>query len=174
MRRLISLLVAAAIAAGPLAAAGGAQAKDEHREARREQSQAPARGGPLSRMFGGGRPAAPAYRPAPEYRYDRADPRNDPRMNDPRMNGGYRGEQADPRYDPRAYGPPAAAPSPYYSAPRRGGYLGPQGGAVIQDPSRLRLRPAPRGYQWVRTPNGMAMVSQSTGQIFDVVPYSPY
>jgi Ni/Co efflux regulator RcnB len=170
MRRLISLLVAATIAAGPLAAAGGAEAKDDHREARREQSQAAPRGGPLARVFGGGRQAAPAYRPAPEYRYERNDSRNDPRMN-----GGYRGEQADPRYDPRGYGPPpAAAPSPYYSAPRRGGYLGPQGGAVIQDPGRLRLRPAPRGYQWVRTPNGMAMVSQSTGQIFDVVPYSPY
>ena len=166
MRRLISLLVAAAIAAGPLAAAAGsAQAKDDRREARREQSQAP-RGGPIARMFGGGRQAQPAYRGQPEYRYEAPPQRADPRMN------GYRGEQApDPRYDPRAYGPPA--PNPYATAPRRGGYLGP-GGAVIQDPGRYRLRPPPRGYEWVRTPNGMAMVSQSTGQIFDMVPNSRY
>ena len=45
---------------------------------------------------------------------------------------------------------------------------------MIQDPGRYRLRAPPRGYMWVRTPNGMAMVSQSTGQIFDMVPYSPY
>jgi Ni/Co efflux regulator RcnB len=78
----------------------------------------------------------------------------------------------DPRYerraDPRAYGPP---PSPYQAAPRRGGYLGPYGGEVIQDPGRYRLRPPPRGYDWVRTPAGMALVSRSTGQVFDVVPY---
>jgi Ni/Co efflux regulator RcnB len=168
MRRLICLLVAAAIAAGPLAAAGGALAKDDRHEARREQ-QAP-RGGPIARMFGGGRQAQPAYRGGPEYRYEAPAQRGYPRMN------GYRGEAApDPRYDPRAYGPPAGAPNPYATAPRRGGYLGPgAGGAVIQDPGRYRLRPPPRGYEWVRTPNGMAMVSQSTGQIFDMVPYSPY
>jgi Ni/Co efflux regulator RcnB len=169
MRRLISILVAAAIAAGPLAAAGGALAKDDRREARHEQSQAP-RGGPIARMFGGGRQAQPNYRGGQDYRYEAPAQRSDPRMN------GYRGEPApDPRYDPRAYGPPAGAPSPYATPPRRGGYLGPgAGGAVIQDPGRYRLRPPPRGYMWVRTPNGMAMVSQSTGQIFDMVPYSPY
>jgi Ni/Co efflux regulator RcnB len=42
---------------------------------------------------------------------------------------------------------------------------------VIQDPGRYRLRPPPRGYDWVRTPAGMALVSRSTGQVFDVVPY---
>jgi Ni/Co efflux regulator RcnB len=168
MRRLICLLVAAAIAAGPLAAAGGALAKDDRREERREQPAQ--RGGPLARMFGGGRQAQPNYRGGQEYRYEAPPQRGDPRMN------GYRGEAApDPRYDSRAYGPPPAAQSPYATAPRRGGYLGPgAGGAVIQDPGRYRLRPPPRGYMWVRTPNGMAMVSQSTGQIFDMVPYSPY
>ena len=54
--------------------------------------------------------------------------------------------------------------------PRRGGYLGPQSGAPIEDPGRFRLRAAPRGYAWVRVPGGMAMVSQSTGQVFDIVP----
>ncbi|MGZ3401951.1 MAG: RcnB family protein [Phenylobacterium sp.] len=182
MRRLISLLAAVVIVAGPLATAGAAMAKDEHREEHREQ-QAPR--GALGRLFGGGRQNAPAYRGAQEYRYERpemrdprsdprSDPRNDPR-NDPRMNG-YRSEASpDPRYDPRAYGPAAPAPNPYYSAPRRGGYVGPgTNGAVIQDPGRYRLRPPPRGYVWMRTPNGMAMVSQSTGQIYDMVPYPPY
>ena len=166
MRRLISLLAAAVIVAGPLATAGSAMARDDRREERREQPQAQRGGAP--RWQGGGRQAAPAYRGAQEYRYERTDPRSDPRNN-------YRSEpSADPRYDPRAYGPPAAAPAPSYAPPRRGGYLGPgAGGAVIQDPGRYRLRPPPRGYVWMRTPNGMAMVSQSTGQIYDTVPY-PY
>jgi Ni/Co efflux regulator RcnB len=178
MRRLISVLAAAALIAGPLATAGAAMAKDDHRGERREQ-QAP-RGGAPRWMGGGGRQAAPAYRGGQEYRYERPegrgdgrnDPRNEPRS-DPRMNG-YRAEPApDPRYDPRAYGP--AAPSPYSSAARRGGYVGPgSGGAVIQDPGRYRLRPPPRGYVWMHTPSGMAMVSQSTGQIYDMVPYPPY
>jgi Ni/Co efflux regulator RcnB len=171
MRRLISVLAAAALIAGPLATASAAMAKDDHRSERREQ-QAP-RGGAPRWTGGGGRQAAPpAYRGGQEYRYERPEGRNEPR-NDPRMNG-YRSEGApDPRYDPRAYGP--AAPSPYASAPRRGGYVGPgSGGAVIQDPGRYRLRPPPRGYVWMHTPSGMAMVSQSTGQIYDMVPYPPY
>jgi Ni/Co efflux regulator RcnB len=174
MRRLISVLAAAALIAGPLATASAAMAKDDHRSERREQ-QAP-RGSAPRWPGGGGRQAAPAYRGGQEYRYERPEGRNDPRnepRNDPRMNG-YRSEAApDPRYDPRAYGPPA--PSPYASAPRRGSYVGPgSGGAVIQDPGRYRLRPPPRGYVWMHTPSGMAMVSQSTGQIYDMVPYPPY
>jgi Ni/Co efflux regulator RcnB len=173
MRRLISVLAAAALVAAPLATAGAAMAGNDHHGGGREQG---ARGGG-PRWMGGGRQGGPGYRGAPEYRYERpegrgesrGEPRGDPR-GDPRMNG-YRSEPGpDPRYDPRAYGPPA--PSPYYSAPRRGGYVGP-GSGVIQDPGRYRLRPPPRGYVWMRTPNGMAMVSQSTGQIFDMVP-NPY
>jgi Ni/Co efflux regulator RcnB len=174
MRRLTALLAAVAIAAGPLAVGSAAMGK-ERREDHHEQ--APARGD-------AGRWAPPPGRQAPaqgqqayrgeEYRgggaagYDprsfpQAAPRMDPRM-DPRS--GYR---ADPRYDPRAY---AAPPSYAGGAARRGGYLGPGSrGEVIQDPGRLRLRPPPRGYQWVQTPHGWAMVSQSTGQVFDVVPY---
>ncbi len=161
MRRLISLLAAVTLVAGPLATAGAAAAKEEHRNERREQ--------PAGR--GGERRAtpnrqAPAVQP---YRFEETrgagsyDPRRDPRSE-------YRSEQqVDPRYDPRGNGPP---PSAYNTAPRRGGYLGPGArGAVIEDYSRNRLRPPPRGYQWVQTPRGMALVSQSTGQVFDVVPY---
>ena len=61
-------------------------------------------------------------------------------------------------------------PAPYAASPRRGGYLS-QGGPVIEDPGRYRLRPPPPGYDWVRTPGGMALVSRATGQVFDVVPY---
>jgi Ni/Co efflux regulator RcnB len=167
MRRLISYLTAAVLVAGPLAAAGGAMAKEHRNEGRgpparmEERRGGPMREGPPGGYRGGG----------PEYRgggaYERVDPRGDPR-GDPRYD--YRSEQrADPRYDPRGYGPP---PSAYGAAPRRGGYLGPgAGGDVIQDYGRNRLRPPPRGYEWVRTPGGMALVSQSTHQVFDVVPY---
>lgn len=163
MRRLISLLAAALFAAGSLAAAGGAMA-EEHREARRAP---PPRSEAAPRWAGAQRqaPAAQAYRNeayrAETYRSEAYDPRSDPRA------GAYR---ADPRYDPRTAAPPPA--NAYSAAPRRGGYLGPgSSGAVIQDYGRYRLRPPPRGYAWVRTPGGMALMSQSTGQVFDVVPY---
>jgi Ni/Co efflux regulator RcnB len=78
---------------------------------------------------------------------------------------------ADPRYDPRAYAAPP--PSAYYGEPRRGGYMPAPayGGGVIQDYGRYRLRPPPPGYDWVRTPRGAALVSRSTHQVFDMVPY---
>jgi Ni/Co efflux regulator RcnB len=165
MRRLISLLAAVAIAAGPLAAAGGAMAKD-HRDDRREESRGrgePVRGGPARQAppqayRGGGQD----YRGGYEQRGDpRGEFRNDPRGAD------YRSERVDPRYDPRYSQPPGA----YQSAPRRGGYLGPGcGGPVIQDPGRRHLRPPPRGYDWVQTPGGMALVQQGTGRVYDVVP----
>ena len=93
----------------------------------------------------------------------------DYRSPDPRYN--YRGEgqayapRPDPRYDPRIYSAPPTA-----AAPRRGGYMG-QGGQVINDYDRYRLRPPPPGYDWVQTSRGAALVSRSTRQIFDVVPY---
>ena len=55
-------------------------------------------------------------------------------------------------------------------SPRRGGFLPPQAGGVMPDYGRYRLRAPPRGFVWVRTGNGFAMVSQETGQVFDVVP----
>jgi Ni/Co efflux regulator RcnB len=42
---------------------------------------------------------------------------------------------------------------------------------VIQDYGRFRLRAPPRGYAWMRTGAGYALVSTATGQVFDVVPY---
>ncbi|WP_372785351.1 RcnB family protein [Phenylobacterium sp.] len=169
MRRLISVLAAAALVVTPLATAGSAMAKDHHDQgARSEQhgrgddgrapggnrgAPAPWRGGEDrggGREYHGGYPASPYPNGG---RGDRADPRYE--------------QRADPRYDPRVYAPP---PSAYAPAPRRGGYLAPQaGGDVVQDYNRFRLRPPPRGYEWRRVPGGTALVSRS-GQVFDVVP----
>lgn len=165
MRRLISLFAAVALVAGPLAMAGSAVAKEEHSNDRREQPAG--RGGERRVAPNRQAPAAQPYRFQENRGGGNYDPRSDPRV-DPRSE--YRSEQqVDPRYDPRGNGPP---PSAYSAAPRRGGYLGPSArGPVIQDYNRNRLRPPPRGYEWVQTPRGMALVSQSTGQVFDVVPY---
>jgi Ni/Co efflux regulator RcnB len=177
MRRLIPLMAAVMIVAGPLAAAGGAMGKEHQNERREQQVQRgqgradQGRGEQAGRWNGAGRaqPGLPAYRGPQDYRYaeprqdPRQDPRNDPRY-DPRYTpgGDYR---ADPRTDPRY-----ADPRGYGAAPRRGGFLG-SGGQVIEDPGRYRLRAPPRGYDWVRTPGGMALVQQGTGRVYDVVPY---
>ncbi|HEY2750025.1 RcnB family protein [Phenylobacterium sp.] len=180
MRRLISFASAAVFVAGLLATNGEAMAKDHHDGGGRPEQHGPGSDGRApggygrmpggyGRMPGGGHGAPPPqawpggeYRGGTEYRGDGRWERQEPR----------RETRPDPRYerraDPRTYAPP---PSPYQAAPRRGGYLGPYGGEVIQDPGRYRLRPPPRGYDWVRTPAGMALVSRSTGQVFDVVPY---
>ena len=123
------------------------------------------RGEQGGRWNGDGRGGQPVYRAQPEYRGGGeryADPRSDPR-NDPRYE--QREYRADPRMDPRSVDPRS-----YGSAPRRGGFLGGQGGQVIEDPGRYRLRAPPRGYDWVRTPGGMALVQQGTGRVYDVVP----
>jgi len=185
MRRLISLLTAAALVAAPLATAGVAMADQHGGGGRREQGGGHWNGGGNGGGHwngagrGGPMPAAPVFRGGGDYRgggrNERIDPRMDPRgefrgesRGEPR--GDYRSEsRVDPRYDPRGYGAP---PSAYRAAPRRGGYLGPgAGGEVIQDYGRYRLRPPPRGYEWVRVGGGMALVSNATGQVFDVVPY---
>lgn len=72
-----------------------------------------------------------------------------------------RGERRGDEADERAH---------YAPSPRRGGYLPPQAGGAMPDYGRYRLRPPPRGFVWVRTGNGFAMVSRETGQVFDVVP----
>lgn len=178
MRRLICLLTAAVFVAAPLATAGAAMG-EQHREHSAPRGEG--RGEP-GRWMGGGRgaPAPQPYRGGGEFRGEgrldpRADPRFDPRgdprfdpRGDPRYE--YRGEQrVDPRYDPRGYAP---APNAYGAPPRRGGYLAPDSDrGPVQDYARQHLRPPPRGYEWVRTPSGMALVSQSTHQVFDVVPY---
>ena len=170
MRRLIALLAAVSLVAGPLATAGGAVAK-ERREARAGQrveqvqrggeQRGEQRGGDSGGRWAGARGQPQVYRADPrnEGRYAPAEPRGEARGD---YRGDYGGEpRIDPRYEPRVSG----------AAPRRGGYLGPGAGAVIQNPASQRLRPAPRGYEWVRTARGNALVSQSTGQVFDVVPY---
>ncbi|HEY2358182.1 MAG TPA: RcnB family protein [Phenylobacterium sp.] len=182
MRRLISFLAAVALVAGPLATTGVALAKDHHDGGGGRPAQQRAPGGD-GRMPGGARGVPPQvwhgggeYRGGRDYpggmeyrgggqRWERQEAPREVRP-DPRYYGGRAEPRAEPRFDPRSY-----PPMPYQSAPRRGGYLGPQGGEVIPDPGRYRLRPPPRGYDWVRTPSGMALVSRSTGQVFDVVPY---
>jgi Ni/Co efflux regulator RcnB len=47
----------------------------------------------------------------------------------------------------------------------------PQAGGGVPDYGRYRLRPPPRGFVWVRTGSGFAMVEQETGRVFDIVPY---
>ncbi len=188
MRRLTSVLAAAALVATPLATAGVAMAKDHdegggrgEQHGRGDEGRGEPRGrggegrgeqhgrGDEGRGPGGGR----EYRGGGGYpgggypgggypgggRWDRPEPRYEPRYE----------RHAEPRYDPRAYGPP---PGAYAPAPHRGGYLPPQaGGEAIQDYGRFRLRPPPRGYAWIRTGGGYALVSTATGQVFDVVPY---
>jgi Ni/Co efflux regulator RcnB len=157
MRRLPALALAFAVAAAPLAAGGLAAAKD-HRDGgdRGDRGEQRGRGGDEGRWGGRGGPPA-GWRGEGGHWGDRGGERSGER-------GGERGERYEPRFE-RGAPPPEA-----YAPPRRGGYLGPQGGAPIEDPGRYRLRPAPRGYMWVRVPGGMAIVSQATGQVFDVVP----
>lgn len=81
--------------------------------------------------------------------------------------------------DPRrgwSDGPPPEAYAPQYAprgyGVRRGGYMPPQyRGEPLQDYGRYRLRPPPRGYTWMRVGGSYVLMSMSTGQIFDVVPY---
>ena len=174
MRRLLALAAALSLAVGPLAAGGQAWAKDHHEGGRGEQRGGGeghgngrwgggpppgyGRGGEAPPGYGRGGQGPPGWRGEPPPGYGRGDPRGDPRYEERGYERGYG--------PPQGYGPPPRA----YAAPRRGGYIGPYGGAPIEDPGRYRLREAPRGYVWMRVPGGMAMVSQSTGQIFDVVP----
>ncbi|WP_293678236.1 RcnB family protein [uncultured Phenylobacterium sp.] len=69
------------------------------------------------------------------------------------------------RFEDGPYAPPDARPA------RRGGYL-PDSyrGGVVDDYQRLRLRPPPRGYAWVRVNGGYALVSVGDGRVFDVIP----
>ena len=145
MKRLVLTLAATLAVAGPLASSDMASAKDRHGGGGGWQQQ---RGGENrgGENRGGGR-----WRDGPDRGYPRSEPRGYPQRGDPR--GDPRGEpQAYPR-DPRAY------------APRE------PDERVIQDHARYRLRPPPRGYSWVRMGNGsFALIQQSTGQVFDVIP----
>ena len=89
------------------------------------------------------------------------DDRGGERGRDGERGGSDRGERRGDDADERPH---------YAPSPRRGGYLPPQAGGAMPDYGRYRLRPPPRGFVWVRTGNGFAMVSRETGQVFDVVP----
>ena len=165
MKRLIPILAAVVALAGPLAAGGPAVAKDH--QGGDHGARGGDRGGPRGDRGGGDRGGyerrgggdrGRSYDrgvdpgrggPPPSYREGRGEP--------------YRGERRGYEYD---------APPPRYYAPsaRRGGYMPPQAAAPVPDYGRYRLRPPPRGFTWVRTANGYAMVSQD-GRVFDVVPY---
>ena len=179
MKRLIPIFAAVIALAGPLAAGGEAAAKDHQggdRGARssdrggdRGGQRGGDRGGSDRSYRGGGdrggyerrggddrgrsyeRPVYPSRGGPPQnYRENRGEP--------------YRGDRRGYEYDgppPQSYAPPSA---------RRGGYMPPQAAPPVQDPGRYRLRPPPRGFTWVRTANGYAMVGQD-GRVFDVVPY---
>ena len=160
MRRLLALAATLAVVAGPLAAGGRVWAK-EHGEGPRggdhrggEGRWEGGHGGGPPGWRGGGEPPGWARRGDPRGEF-RGEPRGEPGGGE--RYGGYEG---------RGY----PAPPQAYAPPRRGGYIGPYGGAPIEDPGRYRLREAPRGYSWMRVPGGMALVSRSTGQVFDVVP----
>lgn len=165
MKRLIPILAAVVALAGPLAAGGAAAAKDHQGGDRGERSSD--RGGDRGGQRGGDRggyerrggdergrgydrPVYPGRGGPPQgYREGRGEP--------------YRGDRRAYEYEP---------PPPQYYAPsaRRGGYMPPQAAAPVPDYGRYRLRPPPRGFTWVRTANGYAMVGQD-GRVFDVVPY---
>lgn len=107
-----------------------------------------------------------------QYSRDRGDRDNRgerayPRDRDER--GGGRRWDAGP---PDAYAPPGFArrqPPANYGV-RRGGQVPPgYSDREVSDYGRHRLRPPPPGYTWVRMGNRYALVSRSTGQIFDVI-----
>jgi Ni/Co efflux regulator RcnB len=88
-----------------------------------------------------------------------------------------RGDQGRPRgRGPDGAGPPGQMRRQHEAPPQqqqrrydRGGYLPPDSGDRVGDPSRYRLREPPRGYDWVRMGDRYMMVDRRTGQIFDVV-----
>ena len=96
---------------------------------------------------------------------------------DPRGGRGDRGPRSDGHWQERAP-EPYVVPSPGYGRRlpppgyglRRGGLVPPEyRGAVVPDYGRLRLRPPPPGFAWVRMGGRYMLVSRATGQIFDVI-----
>lgn len=174
MRRLITLLSAAALLGGAFGVGDMALARD-HGGGGERRAEAPR----------GGRGDEERGRFESRGRGDdergRFEPRGDMRGYG-EMRGYYGRPQGDVRADEgpvRFHGPryaPGYAPryAPAESAAplaRRGGFLAPEAGGPVPDYRSYRLRQPPRGYAWVRTANGYAMVRMETGQVFDVVPY---
>ena len=156
MRRLILTLAATLAVAAPLASLDVAWAKEGHGRGNGGGWEQPRGGGDRGgggEWRGGGRGGGDRGGDDGAWR----GPANGNRGGD-----GGRWRDAPPRDNPQ----PRDIPSP-----RRGGYLPPEAGrGAIQDNARYRLRAPPRGYTWVRIGNDFALVSEATGQVFDVVP----
>ena len=179
MKRLIALFAAAALLGGSLAMDGAALAQGRSRD----EGQAQRDNGRSSESRGNeGRQMREApqmrERQAPQREAPQREERDyrpypvqaDPRGNERRV---YQPPQPQARDERRAYSPPPPQAYEREEAPpaRRGGYLPPEaGGGIVNDLSRYRLRAPPPGYAWVRVNGGVALVSQATGQIFDIVP----
>lgn len=174
MKRLFRI-AAVALLAGSLFASSEALAEGRGRghgddRGRPERSERPSRGAPSR----GGEQR--------DWREDRGDYGRDRSYRDERPyreDRGYRDDRDDReggrRWDagPRdAYAPPGFArrqAPPGYGV-RRGGQAPPEyRDREVSDYGRHRLRPPPPGYTWVRMGNRYALVSRSTGQIFDVI-----
>ncbi len=106
-------------------------------------------------------------------RGERGGPRGEARgRNIERPRGPPPGQRGDDyerrRYEDRPYPPRSLR----QDAPRRGGYLrDDRAPAFVEDYPRYRLRPPPRGYAWVRTGDGYALVGLQDGRVYDVAPY---
>jgi Ni/Co efflux regulator RcnB len=153
MRRLFLTIAAALAVVAPLASPDAAWAKDGRGrgDGGWQQQQQEQRGGGDRGGRGGDHGDRGGDRRGGNWRGDEG-----------RGNGNGRWREAPPRDYPM----PQQAPSP-----RRGGYLPPySNGGVVQDNARYRLRAPPRGYTWVRIGGSFALVSEATGQVFDVVP----
>jgi Ni/Co efflux regulator RcnB len=172
MKRLIPIFAAVIALAGPLAAGGEAAAKDHQGGGRgAHSSERGQRGGDRGGSYRGGGERGAYERRGGEDRggrsYER--PVYQGRGGPP---AGYREGRGEPYRGERRGYDDDAGPSRSYAPPRarRGGYMPPQAAPPVQNPGRYRLRPPPRGYSWVRTANGYAMVGED-GRVFDVVPY---
>lgn len=165
---MIGAAACIALPFGNLAVADGrGQGRGGDRSARVEQQRGPPDRAPSSR---GGQGRRFEDRRGPPRGYERRDDRRrfDDRREERRddRRGRWDDDDRGPRYEgrppPESFAPPRA---------RRGGYLPDQfRGGVIEDYRRYRLRPPPHGYAWVRVGNGFALVSESSGQVFDIIP----
>jgi Ni/Co efflux regulator RcnB len=167
MKRLILTLLAVAAVAGPLPVASSAVAKDKpgHQAQRRDYGNRGGDGGGPSRARGG-----EGWRG--DNRGRGAERGGGERRGGERWSDERRGDRGEWRAPPRsAYGPPPGygdAPPRAYGL-RRGGYMPPQvQGGVVENYGRYRLRPPPRGYDWVRVGDDFLLVAPD-GQIFDMI-----
>lgn len=159
MKRLILGLAAAAAVAGPMAAAGTAQAQSWDRHDRGEH-----RGWDRDGDRGRGSDR--------DGRRDRWDRRDDYRGR-PWDGGRYNGYYYNNRW---SYGPPPQAyyGNPYYrpgySSWRRGSVLPSYyRGYVVNDYHRYHLRPPPRGYAWYRAGDDYLLAAVASGLIFEII-----